>query len=204
MDSKRAMKTIRYYFSPKSPWTYLGHERLIAIAKRHDATIEARPVKLDAIFPVSGGLPLNQRAAQRQAYRITELTRWSRHLGLPLNPHPEFFPVDDLDAAKTVAAAIALHGHDAALKLAGALLRAVWAQERNIADPETLVQIGNECGLDGVALYAGREDAAELYDRYTNDAIALQVFGAPWYEYRGVSFWGQDRLDFLDRALAEA
>lgn len=198
------MKTIHYYLSPKSPWTYLGHDRLLNIARRHGALVEARPVGLgDRIFPVSGGLPLNQRPPQRQAYRITELKRWSEHLGLPLNVHPKFFPVDDVAAAKMVAATIAAGDNDGALKLTGALLRAVWAQERNIADSATLIEIGNECGLDGSALYSQREAATALYDRYTQEAIDLQVFGAPWYEYQGESFWGQDRLDFLDRALAK-
>ena len=197
------MKTIRYYLSPKSPWTYLGHERLLAIAERHGAVVEPRPMGLgESIFPISGGLPLNQRPPQRQAYRIIELKRWSDYLGIPLNIHPQFFPVDDQQAAKLIANAIKVAGHKAALRLTGALLRAVWAEERDIADPETLVQIAEECQLEGAALYAGREAGTDLYDRYTKEAIELQVFGAPWYEYQGESFWGQDRLDFLDRALA--
>ena len=75
------MKNIEYYFSPSSPWTYLGHQRLVAIAARHQAVIEVLPVDLGGkIFPGSGGLPLGKRAPQRQAYRLVELRRWSAHL----------------------------------------------------------------------------------------------------------------------------
>lgn len=90
------------------------------------------------------------------------------------------------------------------MRLTGATLAAVWAQERDISDPHTMAQIGDECGLPGASLYEARTDpeAVALYDRNTRDAVDLQVFGAPWYEYRGESFWGQDRLDFLERALA--
>lgn len=198
------MKTVRYYLSPRSPWTYLGHERLLQIADKHGASVEPRPFDLgERIFPISGGLPLNKRSPQRQAYRLVELARWSRFLALPLNLHPKFFPVDDTDASKMIAAAIKVYGNAAALPLAGAFMRAVWAEERNIADAATLVQIADENGLDGSALFGGREDAADLYDLFTRDAIDQQVFGAPWYEYRGESFWGQDRLDFLDRALEQ-
>lgn len=199
------MKTVRYYLAPRSPWTYLGHERLLTIAKRHGATVEPRPFGLgEHIFPISGGLQLNQRPPQRQAYRLVELKRWSTYLGLPLNLHPKHFPVDEIEAAKMVAATILANGNEAALALTGALLRAVWAEERDISDPQTLANIGNECGLDGAALYDSRAkpQALALYERNTQDAIDLQVFGAPWYEYRGESFWGQDRLEFLDRALA--
>ena len=174
------------------------------MASKNDAVVEPRPFALgESVFPISGGLPLNKRAPQRQAYRLLELKRWSDYLGLPLNLHPKFFPVDEVPASKMIAAAIKADGNDAALKLAGALMRAVWADERDISDADTLVRLGDENGLDGAALYAAREDATDLYQRYTSDAIELQVFGAPWYEYRGISFWGQDRLDFLERALSQ-
>jgi 2-hydroxychromene-2-carboxylate isomerase len=197
------MKTIRYFFTPQSPWTYLGHERLLALGRKHDAVIEPRPMALgEQIFPISGGLPLGKRSPQRQAYRLAELKRWSEHLGLPLNVHPKFFPVKEVDAAMMIAAAIRDAGAEAGLAMAGGVFRAVWVQERNIADGDTLIKIADECGLDGAALYAARESAMPLYQQYTKEAIDLQVFGAPWYEYKGESYWGQDRLDFLDRALA--
>jgi 2-hydroxychromene-2-carboxylate isomerase len=196
------MKKIQYYFSSKSPWTYLGHERMLEMARRHGALVEPRPMELAKVFPLSGGLPLDKRPRQRQAYRLTELKRWSQHLGIALNVQPRFFPVDETDASKMIATVAQGGDVDGALKLAGALLRAVWAEERNIADAATLIQVADDCGLDGAALHAGREAGAAPYERWTNDAIELQVFGAPWYVYHGESFWGQDRLDFLERALA--
>lgn len=199
------MKTIRYFLSPRSPWTYLGHERLLSLAAKHGADIAPRPMALgERVFPVSGGLPLNQRPPQRQAYRLVELKRWSEYLGIPLHVHPKFFPVDDLPASRMIVAAMAADGNPAALKLAGAFMRAVWAEERDIADPETMRRITEEQGLDGAALLAAKDGAevAQAFDRYTQEAIDLQVFGAPWYEYAGVPYWGQDRLEFLDRALA--
>ncbi|NYT63341.1 2-hydroxychromene-2-carboxylate isomerase [Alcaligenaceae bacterium] len=196
------MKTIQYYFSPKSPWTYLGHERLLSMAQRHGAEVEPKPTDLGKIFPISGGVPLNKRAPQRQAYRIAELTRWSKHLNLPLNIHPKFFPVDDTDASLMIVATIKAGNKAGALALTGNLLRAVWAEDRNIANADTLVQVANESELDGAALYVERQAAADLYEQYTQEATQLQVFGAPWYIYQGEPFWGQDRLDFLERALA--
>ncbi|NYT22488.1 2-hydroxychromene-2-carboxylate isomerase [Alcaligenaceae bacterium] len=198
------MKAIEYYFSPSSPWAYMGHERLLQLAARHGAQVEPRPFALGAaIFPISGGLPLKQRAPQRQAYRLVELRRWSEHLGVPLNIHPKHFPVsDDEQAALMVAAAINVAGNDAALRLLGAIYRALWAEDRDTSDPGTLIGIAGECRLDGQALYAARDEARRLYDQYTQQAIERQVFGAPWYVYKGEPFWGQDRLEFLERALA--
>jgi 2-hydroxychromene-2-carboxylate isomerase len=204
-------KLIDYYFTPVSPYTYLGHERLLEIAARHDATIAVKPVDYGRIFPVSGGLPLKQRAPQRQAYRLIELERWSKHLGKPLNLKPKFFPVSADAAAKWIIAAQsrsdadALRGDADALRLAGVLLRAVWAEERDISDEPTLASIASGERLDPALLAAGAAspDAASRYDALTQEAIDRQIFGAPTYVYRDEPFWGQDRLDFLDRALAK-
>ena len=197
-------KLVDYYFTPVSPYTYLGHERLREIAARHGATIAVKPVDYGRIFPVSGGLPLKQRAPQRQAYRLIELERWSKHLGKPINLKPKFFPVSPDAAARWIIAAQA-RGDTDALRLAGALFRAVWAEERDISDEPTLASIATEQRLDPALLAAGAAspDAASRYDALTQEAIERQIFGAPTYVYRDEPFWGQDRLDFLDRALAK-
>ena len=197
-------KLIDYYFTPISPYTYLGHERFLEIAARHCATVAVKPVDYGRIFPVSGGLPLKQRAPQRQAYRLIELERWSKHLGKALNVRPKFFPVSPDAAAKWIIAAQARGAADA-LRLAGALLRAVWAEERDISDEPTLASIATGERLDPAQLAAdaASPDTASRYDALTQEAIERQIFGAPTYVYRDEPFWGQDRLDFLDRALAK-
>jgi 2-hydroxychromene-2-carboxylate isomerase len=197
------MKTIDYYFSPSSPWTYLGHERLIAIAAKHRAAIRILPVDLGGkIFPGSGGLPVGQRAPQRQAYRLVELRRWSNYLALPLNLQPRYFPTSGHDAARLIILADQQAGSDATLKLMQAVMRGLWAEDRDIADATTLAEMADRCGLAGAQLVADLPKADARYAENTRQAVEAQVFGAPWYTYLGEPFWGQDRLDFLDRALA--
>lgn len=198
-------KTCDYYFSPPSPWSYFGHDRFVAIAKKHGAQIDLKPCDFGKVFSVSGGLPLAKRAPQRQAYRLVELKRWSEFLKMPINLHPKFFPVPGDAASKLIIAAKLAHGGDAALNLTGAIMRGVWAEEKNIADSDTLIAIANALGHDGKALVKSSETASVQaeYDRYTDEAIAANVFGAPWYVVDGEGYWGQDRLDFVDRALAK-
>jgi 2-hydroxychromene-2-carboxylate isomerase len=197
-------KLIDYYFTPISPFMYLGHDRLVAIARKHGATIAVKAINLGDVFPVSGGLPLSKRAPQRQAYRLVELRRWSAYLSMPINVQPKFFPVNgDLAAAWILAAQE--QGIVQALALTGAVGRAIWEQERDVAAASTLMDIASELGLDAVTL-SRRAATTEIVARYkalTQEAIDRQVFGAPTYIYRDDLFWGQDRLDFLDRALAE-
>ncbi len=196
-------QTVDYYFSPVSPWTYLGHERFRAIARAAGAQVNVKPVDYGRIFPVSGGLPLKQRPPQRQAYRLMELARWQKHLGVPLVAEPKFFPVAADPAAKLIIAADLAKGTAAALNLALALMRACWAEERNLADGPTLDAIVTATGLDPAALKAPdvAAQAQARYDQYTEEAIARGVFGAPTYAIGNELFWGQDRLDFVERTL---
>ncbi len=194
--------TIDYYFAPQSPWTYLGHDRFVAIARAAGATVRVLPADLGAVFSVSGGLPLGKRAPQRQAYRLVELRRFSQHLGLPMNIQPQFFPVAGDDAARLIIAVDQHDGTDAALALSGAIFRACWAQQRNMADAPTLAALLAECGLPAQRLDESRgADVQARYEANTRQAIDAGVFGAPSFVIDGEIFWGQDRLDFVERHL---
>ena len=195
---------IQYYFAPQSPWTYLGHLRFWDVARKHGARIEVLPVDLGGkVFPVSGGLPLGKRAPQRQAYRLVEMQRFSDHLHAPLNVAPKFFPVAGDDAARLIIAVAQHDGADAAMHITDAVLRAVWVEDRNIADEATLAALLEERELTARRLEDAHSQAvAERYEANTQRAIEAGVFGAPSYVVGGEIFWGQDRLDFVDRRLA--
>ena len=194
---------IDYYLAPQSPWTYLGHQRFADMARAAGARINVRPVDLGGkVFPVSGGLPLARRAPQRQAYRLVELKRFSAHLGLPLNLHPAYFPVAAGDAERLIIAVDQAEGTDAAMTLTGALLRAVWAEERDISDERELASVLAACQLPPKRLDDARSQAVHArFEADSQRAVDAGVFGAPTYVVDGEMFWGQDRLDFVQRRL---
>ena len=196
--------TLDYYLAPQSPWAYLGHQRFQNIVKHAGAQVRVMPIDLGGkVFPISGGLPLGQRAPQRQAYRLTELERFSKWLGAPLHLKPTYFPVSGDDAAKLIIAVDMTAGSDAAMVMSGAVLTAVWSQQRNIADEKTLAELLTETGLPASCLEQSHSQAVQIqYEKYTQMAIDAGVFGAPSYVLNGEIFWGQDRLDFVERALA--
>ena len=195
-------KTVDYYFAPQSPWTYLGHARLVAMACAAQAAVRVLPADFGKVFAVSGGLPLGKRAPQRQAHRLQELARFRDVLKLPLNLQPRFFPVAGDDAGRLIVAVDLQDGAEAALRLSGAILAAVWVQQRDIADAGTLAELLVESGLAAERLAQSRAPAAhERYDANAQAAIDAGVFGAPSYVIDGEIFWGQDRLDFVERKL---
>jgi 2-hydroxychromene-2-carboxylate isomerase len=197
-------RVIDYYFTPASPWAYLGHDRFAAIARDAGVRVDVKPMDIGRVFATSGGLPLAKRAPQRQAYRLVELRRWSEWLGVPINLQPKFHPFKADPAVYWILAAAEVDS-TRALAFCGAVGRAFWAEERNPADAATLAELARASGLDAAAIgeRAANPEIVSYYDTLTQQAIDVGVFGAPTYLYQGEMFWGQDRLDFLARKLAK-
>lgn len=195
------MAQIDYFFATYSPWCYLAGDRLERIADKHGATIRYVPVDVAALFPRTGGQVLAERHQSRKEYRLQELARWSRHLGMKLDPQPFFFPVNGAPSAYAVIAAQVAGGGDLA-GLVQAFPRAVWAEGRNIADDEVIRDLLSRHGFDPAVADRGMLTAAESYMKNLDEAVARGVFGAPFYITGEERFWGQDRLEMLDRHLS--
>ena len=200
------MPVVTYYMSVTSPWTYLGSARFAEIARKHGYTVDIKPARFGEVFAKTGGLPLPKRSPERRAYRLMDMKRWRDHLKIPVNLEPKHFPADDGPASRLVIAA-KLAGKDAHA-LATEIGKALWEKEQNITETAVLEGCARHAGLDAAAVLKAAPPEAELaalHDTFTAEAIARGVFGAPSYVLEsGEIFWGQDRLDFLDRALARA
>ncbi|KMO23524.1 2-hydroxychromene-2-carboxylate isomerase [Methylobacterium indicum] len=202
------MPDLSCFYSLSSPWAYLGGPRLQDIVRRHRARLVLKPFDFQEVVPKTGGVPIRTRPQPRRDYHAVELARWRDYLGLPLNVTPRHYPMENpapnwnKHAGWTVIAAQAA-GLDA-FPLSHAILRALWAEERDIADPAVRRAIADEAGYDGAVLVAAEGDEAvqAIYRRNGEEAEALGVFGSPTLVLDGELFWGQDRLGFLDRALA--
>ncbi|KAM5354966.1 hypothetical protein ACJ41O_001612 [Fusarium nematophilum] len=205
-EAARAETIIEYYFSFISLWSYIGSRRLQALAQQHDAEIIYKPIDLLRIFSISGGLPVKQRSVQRQAYRLVEMERWTKLRGLPIVQHPKFYPADPSLAHRVLLAAIEELGYrdTAVQEFARRGLETVWANESDIADPATIVEVANSSGLEGGRLLERakkEEKLAQQEESLTEEAVSRKLFGAPFYFYQGEPFWGQDRLEMLDEVI---
>lgn len=195
---------IDYYYSVMSTWSYIGSHAFAELAAKHGATVNHRPMDLLKVFNVSGGLPLGKRAPQRQKYRKIEMKRWKAFRNIPMTLDPAFWPVNP-EVADRMIIAVQEEGFDP-MPLANALMRAVWVEDRNVSDEETLIVIADEQDLDGSLLLdlAKGEHTEQIYARYTQEAIDRDVFGAPFFIFEGEPYWGQDRLELLDVHLSRA
>lgn len=195
------MAQIDYWLSPISPWCYLAGDRLERIAARHDAAITYRPVDALQLFERTGGQHPDNRHPSRLEYRGQELQRWAAHLGMPLNVKPRTGRPNAAPASYAIIAAQAAGGEVG--PLVQAILRAHWVEQRDIADDATLRDILSKSSLDPALVDSGLFVGADTYGRNLEAAVDAGAFGVPFYRVRetGQKFWGQDRLDFLDRHL---
>jgi 2-hydroxychromene-2-carboxylate isomerase len=204
------MIEVSCYYSLSSPWAYFGGPRLGEIVRRHHVRLVLKPFDFQEVVPRTGGIPIRTRPEPRRTYHALELDRWRKHLGMPLNLVPKHYPQDGKPAGWNKPAGwmvIAAQARDLdAPRLSHALLRALWAEERDTSLPAVRVAVANENDLPGEALEKEAQAPAvqALYGNYSAEAERLGVFGAPTYVLKGERFWGQDRLEFLDRALDAA
>ena len=194
--------TIDYYLSLASPWSYLGHDRLVNIANTYQCRINIFAIDLSIVLPATGGVPLPKRSQQRKDYRMQELKRWRDYLKLPLNREPKHFPVIDEMAAAMVLA-LREKNQTTAINFAGSCLKAVWTDELDISDKSTLLDLANEHEIDGEALLVQKESMLSIRKSESEQAISKGIYGVPSYVVDEEVFWGQDRLDFLERLVAK-
>lgn len=193
-------RRLTVYFSLLSPWAYIGHSELLRLAAKHALALDFRPMNLMELFPETGGLPLPKRHPFRQAYRLVELQRWRDKRGLNFHLRPRFWPFDPTRADHVICAMA--QDVDPSAFIAHAFA-AIFEQNRNMAHDEEIAAALRESGDDPAwILRAGTPEAAALYATNFSSAQAAGVFGSPSYVLDGEIFWGQDRLDLLDDALA--
>ncbi|SNS18957.1 2-hydroxychromene-2-carboxylate isomerase [Tropicimonas sediminicola] len=195
------MTQIDYFFSTISPFTYLAGNRLEEIAARHGATIAYKPLDIIALFPRTGGIPVKDRHPARLEYRMQELQRGAKKAGMPMNFKPAHFPTNAAPSSYAIIAA-QKSGGDVG-PLAQAFLRAVWAEEKDIADDAVVRECLGNCGFDPSLADSGLLTGAETYAANLEEAVNRGVFGAPFYiTGEDQRFWGHDRLEDLDAHLA--
>ncbi|WP_407185140.1 2-hydroxychromene-2-carboxylate isomerase [Bradyrhizobium centrosematis] len=195
------MNKIDYYFWMNSDWAYLGADRLEQIATKYQLKIRYMPVDLPDVYRRTGGQLLSNRAPERQAYRIVELKRWCKKLGIHVNSTPKFMCPNADAASRIVIAADRMEL--AVVPLYKAILRAEWCEERDISDLAELrrILIAERLDADRLLAAADAPEIEGIYRRFTDEAVIAGVFGSPSYVFNGELFWGQDRLDMLEDAI---
>ena len=197
------MIQVDYFMSHGSPWTFLGHKRLGEIIKKYKVKLNMLPVNYGEIFPISGGLPVSKRPVQRQKIRLQELKRWSKFLDINLIPQPTSFPSKSmLPSLLIIASQMMKTNKD--FEIAHNIMNALWVEDLDIDDENILLSILQKLDLSSEELlsFAKSDECTSVMQKYTKLAIDKNVFGAPTFIIDDQIYWGQDRLDFVERHLS--
>ena len=196
------MKKIEYYMSHGSPWTFLGHRRINKIASENNYELIIMPVNYGEVFPATGGLPVNKRSLERQKYRLQELARWSELLKVKLNTEPKFFPSRSMLPSLAIISAKLLK-YENVMDIAYRIMESLWIKELDIDDEKILKSIISKLTPTAEELlnYSKQDNVINELAKNTEKALKSSVFGAPTYIIDNEVFWGQDRLDFVERYI---
>lgn len=194
--------SIDYYFTSISPFAYMGHDKMMAIADAHGKTINFKPFDIFAVWEASGSVPPAERPPLRLRYRKLELQRVAVMRDVCMNPSPAHFPTNPAPADLCITA-LAFAGENPA-EFSKAAGRACWEQNLDVADEKTLTDMLEECGHDSAKFLelSKSDEIAELRNTNTKAAMEADAIGAPAYVYDGEVFWGQDRLEYLEQMIA--
>lgn len=196
------MAHIDYYFSTLSPYTYMVGSRFEPVAAKHGASVTYKPMDIMALFGRTGGTPPMDRHPSRQFWRLQEMERQGKKLGVPLNLKPAHWPTNAAPSSYAIIAAQNAGGGDMGALVQG-FTRAVWAEEKDIAEDSVVRGCLEAAGFDPDLADSGLLSGAETYARNLEEAVSANVFGAPTFVTdTGQNFWGQDRVDDLDAHLA--
>ncbi|MBO9449030.1 2-hydroxychromene-2-carboxylate isomerase [Tropicibacter sp. R16_0] len=196
------MAHIDYYFATLSPYAYLAGDGLEQIAAKHGASITYKPVDIMTLFSRTGGTPPKDRHPSRIEYRAQDLLRRSANLGMDFNLKPAHWPTNAAPSSYAIIAAANAGGGDVG-QLVRLILRACWAEEKDIAEDAVVRECLSAAGFDPALADSGMLVGAETYAANLEEAIERGVFGSPFYVTEdGQRFWGQDRLADLDAHLS--
>ena len=198
------MNNIDFYMVTISPWSYFSIDRLVLIANKNNLKINVKPIDIISIFEENQTKMVKDRPIPVQKNRINELKRWSNFLNVELNLYPKFWPVNPEISSKLIIASILYeNNYKKTIDLVSDLFKAVWVNELDVSDQNTIIDIANKNSLkeEVINKFIKDEKVTTALNKNTSDAKEKNVFGVPSFIYNGELFWGQDRLFFLENLI---
>jgi 2-hydroxychromene-2-carboxylate isomerase len=196
---------IEYFYAAHSAFAYLGSRRFMAIAKAAGREIRHRPVDLDRVVENSGaGAFAGRSKAHAEYYFGREIIRWGEYREAPVMVGFPTHHFEDMTLPNCILIAAAEAGTNIDV-LAHAFLEAHWRDDADLTDLDTLTSVAQDAAYDLAPLVeAAHNDAVKtIYEGNTVEAIERSIFGSPTYFVDGDMFYGQDRLELVERTLKQ-
>jgi 2-hydroxychromene-2-carboxylate isomerase len=195
------MSSVEFFFDYGSPYSYLANSRLEGLVKRTGTKVDYRPMLLGGVFKATGNRsPFMEPVEAKKRYFSLELRRTVEGLGVAFEHNPHF-PINTLGLMRAAHAAQSLGVFPA---FHAAIYPAFWAKAADLGQSEVIEVVLSEAGLDGkkiLELSVGDESKVSLRTT-TDEAVERGVFGAPTFFVADEMYFGNDRMDLVEEALA--
>ena len=192
---------VDFYFDVGSPASYLAFTQIGAIAQAAGATVDYRPMLIGGVFQATGNVsPVSVPAKGK--YIFTDLHRFARRYGVPLNRNPHF-PINTLMLMRAITGMQMRHA-ERFLDFTRAAFEAIWVQSLDMNDAQVAAQALAAAGYppELVQPLAADPEVKARLKATTDEAVARGAFGAPTMFVGDAMFFGQDRLEWVREALA--
>jgi 2-hydroxychromene-2-carboxylate isomerase len=193
------MATVDFWFDYSCPYAYLASTQVQALAKRTGATLRYQPMLLGGVFRAVGTSQklFAELSPAKASHNALDMQRWAELFGVPLTM-PAAHPFRTVEALR----ATLLTGIDP--KVVDGFYRAYWIESRGPSEEQTMHDVLGAAGHDASAILARLDEKKDELRQRTDQAIALGIFGAPAFVVDGEMYWGQDRIEFVEKALTRA
>ncbi len=192
-------KTVDFYYDFISPASYFACMRLPALCERMGATLNYKPMLLGGVFKAIGNTaPVTLPAKWEWIKKDFERHACYYGISYQLNPHFIFSTVSAMRGAFWALSNGRIEAYNQAM------FTAAWARGKDLSSKAVLHGVLSEAGFDVdevLAAMAGPKNKTALLDA-TAAAVERGVFGAPTMIVDGDLIFGQDRLEWVERALA--
>ena len=195
-------KCVEMVFDVVSPTAYIAYRRLPGIAERTGATITWTPVFLGGIMQATGNSPPGKVKAKGK-YMRRDMARCAARYDIPFTYNSNF-PFNSLMIQRACVSLLDSGQSDEVRKFLDACFHAAWVDDKNMGDAATVGSVLEAAGFkaDDIAARAADPAAKEKLKANSDDAVARGVFGAPTFFVGDEMYFGQDRLDYVEAALA--
>jgi 2-hydroxychromene-2-carboxylate isomerase len=193
------MAALHFWFDYSCPYAYLASTQVRALADRTGAELVYEPMLLGGVFRAVGTPQrlFAEISPQKAAHNGRDMQRWADLFGVPLTM-PAAHPMRTVEALR----ATILTGIDP--RVVNGFYRAYWIDGRGPSEEATMRDVLGAAGHDAGAILARLDEVKDDLRRRTDEAIALGIFGAPAFVVDGEMYWGQDRIEFVEKALTTA
>lgn len=193
------MNTVDFYYDFISPAAYLAHTQLPELCQRHDAQLNYKPMLLGGVFKATGTTP-PATIPSKLAWVQADFARYAERYGVPFQQNPHFI----FNTVNAMRGAIWAQENGCIDAYNRVMYQAAWADAKDLGNKDVMAELLNNAGLDATAMLEAitQPDCKAALIQATEQAVSNGVFGAPTMIVNGELYFGQDRLEWIEKALA--